>query len=130
MQREDMGFVTIRLHSALMQAAFRIVDSGLASADDVDRSIRDGLALRWSVVGPFETIDLNSPHGVREYVARCQGLYNRLARTHHEVIDWSGPVLEKVAASRRSALPNDQIAQRQQWHDRLMMALVACRRRE
>jgi len=95
MQREDMGFVTIRLQGALMQAAFRIVDSGLASADDVDRSIRDGLALRWSVVGPFETIKLSSPHGLREYVARCQGLYKRLACTHHEVIDWSGRCWEK-----------------------------------
>ena len=63
MQREDMGFVTIRLHSALMQAAFRIVDSGLASAVDVNRAIRGGLALRWSVVGSFETIKLSSRHG-------------------------------------------------------------------
>ncbi len=95
MQREDMGFVTIRLHSALMQAAFRIVDSGLASAVDVDRAIRGGPALRWSVVGPFETIKLSSPHGLREYVARCQGLYKRLACTQHEVIDWSGRCWEK-----------------------------------
>jgi L-gulonate 3-dehydrogenase len=128
MHREDMGFVTIRLQGALMQEAFRIVDSGLASADDVDRAIRDGLALRWSVIGPFETIDLNSPNGVREYVARYQGLYDRLARTHHAVVDWSGPVLEKVAASRRAALPLDQISQRQLWRDRQMMAVAASRR--
>jgi L-gulonate 3-dehydrogenase len=129
MRREDMGFVTIRLQGALMQEAFRIVDSGLASADDVDRAIRDGLALRWSVVGPFETIDLNSPNGVREYVARYQGLYDRLARAHHEVVDWSGPVLEKVAASRRAALPLNQISQRQLWRDRQMMAVAAGRRK-
>jgi L-gulonate 3-dehydrogenase len=127
MQREDMGFVTIRLQGALMQEAFRIVDSGLASADDVDRAIRDGLALRWSVIGPFETIDLNSPNGVREYVARYQGLYDRLARVHNQVVDWSGPVLEKVAASRRAALPLEQISQRQLWRDRQMMAVAASR---
>jgi L-gulonate 3-dehydrogenase len=129
MQREDMGFVTIRLQGALMQEAFRIVDSGLASADDVDRAIRDGLALRWSVIGPFETIDLNSPNGVREYVARYQGLYDRLVRTHNQVVDWSGPVLEKVAASRRAALPLEQISNRQLWRDRQMMAVAASRRK-
>jgi L-gulonate 3-dehydrogenase len=129
MQREDMGFVTIRLQGALMQEAFRIVDSGLASADDVDRAIRDGLALRWSVIGPFETIDLNSPNGVREYVARYQGLYDRLAHTHNQVVDWSGPVLDKVAASRRAALPVEQISQRQLWRDRQMMAVAASRRK-
>lgn len=129
MQREDLGFVTIRLQGALMQEAFRIVDSGLASADDVDRAIRDGLALRWSVIGPFETIDLNSPNGVREYVARYQSLYDRLARTHNQVVDWAGPVLEKIATSRRAALPLEQISQRQLWRDRQMMAVNASRRK-
>ncbi len=52
MHREKLGSVAIRLQGALRQEASHIVDSGLASADAVDRAIRDGLMLRGSVVGP------------------------------------------------------------------------------
>ena len=36
---------------------------------------RDGLGLRWSFMGPFETIDLNAPGGVADYCARYSGFY-------------------------------------------------------
>jgi L-gulonate 3-dehydrogenase len=129
MEREDKGFVTIRLQGALMQEAFRIVEEGLASPQDVDRAIRDGLAMRWAVVGPFETIDLNSPNGVREYVARYQPLYARLSQSHAHVVDWSGPVLDVVDKARRQELTLDQISQRQLWRDNQMMAVAALHQR-
>jgi 3-hydroxyacyl-CoA dehydrogenase len=47
----------------LLEEAFRLVADGCASIEDVDVGIRDGLALRWSFIGPFETIDLNAPGG-------------------------------------------------------------------
>lgn len=127
MNQEDQGFVTIRLQGALMQEAFRIVESGLASAVDVDRAIKDGLALRWSVVGPFETIDLNAPNGIREYVERYQDLYARLAEQHGNLVDWAGPVLETIDAERRAALPMSKFAERQLWRDRWLMGIAAQR---
>jgi L-gulonate 3-dehydrogenase len=130
MEREDKGFVTIRLQGALMQEAFRIVEEGLASPQDVDRAIRDGLAMRWAVVGPFETIDLNSPNGVREYVTRYQPLYARLSQSHAHVVDWSGPVLDVVDKARRQELSLDQISQRQLWRDKQMMAVAALHQRD
>ena len=72
------GFVMNRLQGALLEEAFRLVADGYASVEDVDIGVRDGLALRWSFMGPFETIDLNAPGGVRDYVERYQGIYERL----------------------------------------------------
>ena len=60
------------MQGALLEEAFRLVADGYASVEDVDIGIRDGLALRWSFMGPFETIDLNAPGGVRDYVERYQ----------------------------------------------------------
>ena len=40
------------------------------SVEDADKCIKDGLGLRWSFMGPFETIDLNAPGGVPDYAAR------------------------------------------------------------
>jgi 3-hydroxyacyl-CoA dehydrogenase len=66
MKREIDGFVMNRPQGALLEEAFRLVADGCASVEDVDIGIRDGLALRWSFMGPFETIDLNAPGGVRD----------------------------------------------------------------
>jgi hypothetical protein len=33
-------------------------------------SSSQGLGLRWSFMGPFETIDLNAPNGVNDYCNR------------------------------------------------------------
>ena len=70
MKRELDGFVMNRLQGALLDEAFRLVADGYCSVEDVDVGVRDGLALRWAFIGPFETIDLNAPGGVRDYVGR------------------------------------------------------------
>ena len=63
MKREIDGFVMNRMQGALLEEAFRLVADGYASVEDVDIGLREGLALRWSFMGPFETIDLNAPGG-------------------------------------------------------------------
>jgi L-gulonate 3-dehydrogenase len=125
MKREIEGFVMNRMQGALLEEAFRLVAEGYASVEDVDVGIRDGLALRWSFIGPFETIDLNAPGGVRDYAIRYQGIYEGLFGSCQWRADWSGPVMDIVEADRRKRLPADQLAARQAWRDRRLMALAA-----
>jgi 3-hydroxyacyl-CoA dehydrogenase len=68
--KETRGFVLNRMQAALVAEAFRLVRDGVMSVEDVDACVRDGLGLRWSFMGPFETIDLNAPGGVADYAAR------------------------------------------------------------
>jgi len=128
LKREIDGFVVNRLQGALLQEAFRLVADGYASVEDVDVAIRQGLALRWSFMGPFETIDLNAPGGVRDYVQRYAGLYERLFETQRRRVDWTGPVLEAVEVERRARLAEGQLAARAVWRDRRLMALAAHKR--
>ena len=125
MKREIDGFVMNRMQGALLEEAFRLVADGFASAEDVDVGIREGLALRWCFMGPFETIDLNAPAGVRDYVQRYQGIYSNLFTQMQRRVDWAGPVLADVERQRRAKLPADQLAERQKWRDRRLMALAA-----
>ena len=129
MKREIDGFVMNRMQGALLEEAFRLVAEGYASAEDVDVGIREGLALRWSFMGPFETIDLNAPGGVRDYAARYQSIYAAIFPTVQWRADWTGPVLDTIEAERRAALPADRLAERQAWRDRRLMALAAHKRR-
>jgi 3-hydroxyacyl-CoA dehydrogenase len=128
MKREVDGFVMNRLQGALLQEAFRLVEDGYASVEDVDIGIRDGLALRWSFMGPFETIDLNAPGGVRDYVERYEGLYARMHPSQRRMADWKGALLDGIEADRRAKLPKDKLVERQVWRDRRLMALAAHKR--
>jgi 3-hydroxyacyl-CoA dehydrogenase len=124
MKREIDGFIMNRLQGALLQEAFRLVAEGYADAADVDAGIAKGLGLRWAFMGPFETIDLNAPAGVADYVARYEGMYRAIAERQAHVVPWAGALAEQVEAERRQALPRDGIAARQAWRDRRLMALA------
>ncbi|HLW90576.1 MAG TPA: 3-hydroxyacyl-CoA dehydrogenase [Roseiarcus sp.] len=129
MKREIDGFVMNRLQGALLEEAFRLVADGVASAEDVDIGLREGLALRWSFMGPFETIDLNAPGGVRDYVERYQGIYERIFPSTQRRADWAGEALETIEADRRARLPASALSRRQVWRDRQLMALAVHKRR-
>ena len=91
--------------------------------------LREGLALRWSFMGPFETIDLNAPGGARDYAARYQGMYETIFPSTQRRVDWTGAVMDQVEAERRARLPAEALAERQRWRDRRLMALLAHKRR-
>jgi L-gulonate 3-dehydrogenase len=129
MKREIDGFVMNRLQGALLEEAFRLVADGYASVEDVDIGLREGLALRWSFMGPFETIDLNAPAGVRDYVVRYQQIYSRLFPSMQRRVDWAGEVIVTVERDRRAKLPEADLQRRQMWRDRRLMALAAHKRK-
>jgi 3-hydroxyacyl-CoA dehydrogenase len=129
MKKELDGFIMNRMQGALLEEAFRLVADGYATVEDIDIGIRDGLALRWSFMGPFETMDLNAPHGVRDYAERYQKIYENLFPQMQRRVDWLGPVMETVEPERRKLLPADKLQERQVWRDKRLMALTAHKRR-
>ena len=128
MNREIDGFVVNRLQGALLQEAFRLVADGYASCEDVDIALREGLALRWSFMGPFETIDLNAPGGVGDYITRYGGLYDGLFESQKRRADWQGPVKGEIERQRRQRLKTEDLEGRHGWRDRRLMALAAHKR--
>ena len=124
---ETRGFVLNRLQAALVAEAFRMVRDGVMSAEDVDRCVRDGLGLRWSFMGPFETIDLNAPGGVADYVERFGPLLRAITE-EQTPYGFDAETVERVAADRRAALELGRIEERSAWRDRRLMALAAHKR--
>jgi 3-hydroxybutyryl-CoA dehydrogenase len=57
--RSDVpGFVWNRLQFALLREAVWLADQGVADPATIDEIVRDGLARRWRLTGPFETAAL------------------------------------------------------------------------
>jgi hypothetical protein len=79
-------------------------------------------------MGPFETIDLNAPGGVRDYCERYGPMYHDMARQQADPRSWKG-VVDRVEAERSKSLPRAKLAERQIWRDRRLMALAAHKRK-
>ena len=125
--REIHGFLLNRVQGAVLNECFNLYAQGLASAEDIDKVLKEGLALRWSFMGPFETIDLNAPRGIVDYAARY-GASNRELAAAHVPFAWEDGTLTRVEAERRAVLPEDQLEARTAWRDRRLMALMAHKR--
>ena len=52
------GFLWNRLQFALVREAFWLVEQGVATMEEVDLAIRQGLGRRWATAGPFASMDL------------------------------------------------------------------------
>jgi len=127
LKKEVQGFILNRLQAALLMEAWRLVGEGYVSVEDLDKTIKDGLGLRWSFMGPFETIDLNAPGGVRDYAARYgKVLYEQVAGVQHKA--WDDALVTKIEAERRKIMSQEAHSEREAWRDRRLMALIAHKR--
>ncbi|MED5395343.1 MAG: 3-hydroxyacyl-CoA dehydrogenase [Pseudomonadota bacterium] len=126
--REIEGFVFNRLQGALLREAYCLVRDGIAAVDDIDTVVRDGLGPRWSIIGPFETADLNTRGGIAAHAALLGPAYARMGAERGQRDPWTNDLVEQVTNSRRRQLPLDQWAERVAWRDRELMALASFRR--
>ncbi|HEY3595955.1 MAG TPA: 3-hydroxyacyl-CoA dehydrogenase [Paraburkholderia sp.] len=126
-QREIQGFIVNRLQGALLAEAFRLVEDGYVNSSDIDKAVKDGLGLRWSFMGPMETIDLNAPGGIRDYCGRYGPLYLDIAK-QATPRPWTDALIGQLEQERLAELPADQRPARQAWRDERLMSLVAHKR--
>jgi 3-hydroxyacyl-CoA dehydrogenase len=129
-RKEIEGFVFNRLQGALLREAYCLVRDGVASVDDVDCIVRDGLGLRWSIIGPFETVDLNTQGGIESHARKMGPAYERMGAERGQRDPWTPDLVAKVSAARRALLPLDRWAERVGWRDRKLMSLVRHRKGE
>jgi L-gulonate 3-dehydrogenase len=125
--KEIQGFIVNRLQGALLSEAFRLVEDGYINSADVDKAIKDGLGLRWAFMGPFETIDLNAPGGIRDYCERYGPLYYDIAKQAAPRV-WNKALLDQLEKERQAALPVAAREARAKWRDHRLMNLVAHKR--
>jgi L-gulonate 3-dehydrogenase len=125
---EVEGFVLNRLQGAVLREAYCLVRDGVATVDDVDRVMRDGLGRRWAIMGPFETSDLNTRGGIARHAEIMGAAYARMGAERGQDDPWTPDLVARVASERRSQLPLERWGERVAWRDRAMMILERARR--
>ena len=126
---EIEGFILNRLQGAVLREAYRLVDERLAGPEDIDRVMRLGLGPRWALSGPFETVELNTPGGIKAHAARMGPAYKRMGEARGETVDWTPALVEEVAKARDAARGDITVAARAAWRSTAVAKLVALRDR-
>jgi 3-hydroxybutyryl-CoA dehydrogenase len=62
LRRDIRGFITNRISYAMFREACHLVDSGVCTVEDVDRSLRNDVGWWMPFAGPFRYMDLMGVH--------------------------------------------------------------------
>ncbi len=123
-RREIHGFVLNRLQWSLLGEAYRMVAAGVATAEDIDRAVRDGLGRRWAFMGPFEVGDLNAPGGIGDYLRRFGDTIEQIdASRQGEPLRLDPAVVDRLDAELRTRWPQDARTARLEARDRRLLGL-------
>lgn len=63
------GYIANRLQAAMHLEVFHLIDEGIVTAEDIDRSVRHGLALRFATLGIMRKADFTGLDMMRRAVA-------------------------------------------------------------
>jgi 3-hydroxybutyryl-CoA dehydrogenase len=70
------GYIIPRFQSLIMNEAARMIEEGIASAEDIDRAVTTGFGIRYATMGPVEFIDwggLDILHYANAYLTKNIG---------------------------------------------------------
>jgi len=121
------GFALNRMQAALVREAVSLVESGVADVDAVDACIRDGLGLRWALMGPFGVGHTNADGGIREYYHKYGSAYVGLCQAlGGPVPDWNPGMVDRIATGTEAmAGPPSKVPKILKWRDRLVRRIRA-----
>ena len=129
-KKEVDGFILNRMQAVLLSEAFRLVGEGYVTAEDLDKTIAHGLGLRWSFMGPFETIELNAPGGIRDYCERYGPTLLSLSSAPVTEELWSKENIDRVCESWGRSPTAAEVAKKSTWRDDRLAALIAHKRQQ
>ena len=129
LNREIDGFILNRLQYTLVAEALHLVGEGYCSAEDIDRVVTEGLALRWAFLGPFAVAHLNAPDGFKGFVDRLGPMMRRMGADARTDYEWTNEQIADVHASLAKDIPIAEIPAHQRQRDRSILALreLKCR---
>ncbi|MGW5691184.1 3-hydroxyacyl-CoA dehydrogenase [Streptomyces asiaticus] len=121
---EPEGFVFNRLQGAILREAYCLVRDGVATVDEIDEVVRSGLGRRWSLIGPFETVDLNTRGGIESHAEKMGPAYARMGAERGQNDPWTPDLVSTAVRQRRALLPLDRWEERVRWRDEQLMRLT------
>ncbi|XP_004680415.2 PREDICTED: lambda-crystallin homolog [Condylura cristata] len=123
--KEVDGFALNRLQYAVIAEAWRLVEEGIVSPNDLDLVMSDGLGMRYAFIGPLETMHLNA-EGMVSYCDRYSEGMKRVLNTFGPIPEFSDATAKKVHQALCIKIPADpeHLTARRKWRDQCLMRLA------
>jgi 3-hydroxypropionate dehydrogenase (NADP+) len=125
LQKEVPGYIVNRLQSALLREAIDLVDSGVASAEEVDKAFRLSLGLRGPFLGP-----LLRAHLAGDGIERFFENYSESYRIRWESMAAWNCVSDSAAAANIKSinemqrLRSNSLAEIKTWRDEMLVKIL------
>jgi 3-hydroxyacyl-CoA dehydrogenase len=134
-KKEVPGFVANRLQFALFREAINLVLNDVASIEDVEKALYQGLGLRWAMIGPFITFYLADPGGLEQAIIKLKEAFESVWR---DLATWTQippphilkalndntKVLVKTLIEKRGL---KDLAELPKWRDKTLLRLIKAR---
>ncbi|KAM9709932.1 lambda-crystallin homolog [Menidia menidia] len=126
LKKEIDGFALNRVQAAIIAESWRLVQDGVISVKDIDLVMSEGLGMRYAFIGPMETMHLNAPEGLEDYMARYGEGIRRVLGSFGPVPDFCGAGAKGVVEEMCELIPSDQqhLSARKERRDQLLMLLA------
>ncbi len=124
-RKEIDGFILNRLQYTMVAEAMHLIGEGYCTAEDIDRVVTSGLALRWASIGPFMTAHLNATKGFAGFVEQLGPMMKRMGQDAKTDYDWGPQQVAEIHEWLASQLPVNDIAEAQAWRDRRILVTRA-----
>ncbi|XP_035612946.1 lambda-crystallin homolog [Oncorhynchus keta] len=126
LKKEIDGFALNRVQYAIIAESWRLVKDGVISVKDIDLVMSEGLGMRYAFIGPMETMHLNAPEGLEDYLQRYREGMKRVLNTFGPVPEFSGEAAERINKEMCELIPADQqpLSARRERRDQLLMGLA------
>ncbi|KAM6978333.1 lambda-crystallin homolog [Tautogolabrus adspersus] len=126
LRKEIDGFALNRVQAAIIAESWRLVQDGIISVKDIDLVMSEGLGMRYAFIGPMETIHLNAPEGIEDYMKRYGVGITRVLTSFGPVPDFCGEGSKSIVNEMCELIPNDRqhLSARTERRDQLLMALA------
>lgn len=120
--KEIEGFLLNRLQYTLVAEAMHLIGEGYCTAEDIDRVMTDGLALRWASIGPFMTAHLNATGGFQGFVDQLGPMMRHMGEQAKTDYDWSPEQATTIHEWLCTQTPVKDIPTRQAQRDQQILA--------
>lgn len=117
------GHVLNRMQAALLREAINLVAEGVTSVEGVDAAVRDGLGLRWALMGPFGVANTNADGGVREYLVRFGPSLARLWDQLNTSPNLTPELIERLGQAVDLMYRRATLEEQREWRDDLILRI-------
>ncbi len=130
MNRYVPGFLLNRMQAAVIREGISLVGSGVASPEAVEMVMRDGLGLRWALMGPFGTGHANSDGGVGRYYRDYGDAFSALWGDLDTDPEFGDEVIDGIAAATEAAYGEEAVPALSAWRDRMIRRILRLKRED